>query len=167
MPQITLLRLSKLKMILVILIQSLTSSCVIFLRGRNFFNFLTRKEYREENIDVWFIDDSDHCETREGIKQRDGKSNDGKTLTTLLYQQELIFLLSLGPFTYLSHILFCKPLKQLTTYLIHWFTLSNINLVTKWLTDILIYWLSILLIYRLTDLPSYRCAEFMTKHIRK
>lgn len=163
MPQITLLRLSKLKMILVI-----THTIFDFLLcdisyGKKFFNFLTRKEYREENIDVWFIDDSDHCETREGVKQRDGKSNDGKTLTTLLYQQELIFLLSLGPFTYLSHILFCKPLKQLTTYLIHWLTLSNSNLVTKWLTDILIYWLSILLIYRLTDLPSYRCAEFMTR----
>ena len=119
MPQITLLRLSKLKMILVI-----THTIFDFLLcdisyRKKFFNFLTRKEYREENIDVWFIDDSDHCETREGVKQRDGKSNDGKTLTTLLYQQELIFLLSLGPFTYLSHILFCKPLKQLTTYLIH------------------------------------------------
>ena len=123
---------------------------------------MTRKQYREENSDVWCIDHNDHSETQEGVKLRDGKPSGGKTLIASLYKQGLILLLSLRLFTFFCQILVNNPLMQLTNYLIHWMTLININLMTKWLTDILIYWLSILLIYRITDLPTYLRADFMT-----
>ena len=80
---------------------------------------INKKECREENTDVWFINESDQCEIQEGVKLRDGKPRDGKTSIASLYQQGLTPLLPLRPSTYLCQILVNNPLMRFTNYQIH------------------------------------------------